>query len=330
MKQTKSTKDSATKRSAATKKNRQKKVRSGSDAAPTKKKVSGASRKTKRANASNMALTMKWVYRMAASVIFFIGVGYAAYAMKPMLEGKLHDVKNIKPLLMSKIKMDQPIKNIDLHGDFGKVNREAMLAALKTTLEMGFFDVDIDTLKTEVERHPWIDKVNISRRWPDRLIVTVYEQQAIARWGHSAFLNQRGEVVHVGKTDDLQSLPLLIAKDHYAKDVMQQYLGMNQLLWQANLHLSALQLDGTQEWVLTVSPNTIIRLGKDNVIEKLHVLLTIDEQVISAKLPHIAQIDMRYEKGFAIKWVDDSEPVHLVQEKRIVSGRSSQIIGSTF
>ena len=173
---------------------------------------------------------------------------------------------------------------------------------LQNYLEQGFFKTDINVLKASLEKHPWIDRVNISRHWPDTLRISVMEQQAIARWDNVGFLNQRGEVILIDAVGALEHLPLLSAQNRFSQDVMQQYLRVNQLLWPNELTLSELHLDDTLAWTLVLNPDIEIKLGKDNILEKLQALLYAKKRQLSKDFQRIALIDMRYEKGFAVSW----------------------------
>ena len=47
----------------------------------------------------------------------------------------------------------------------------------------------LQQIKTTLEKVDWIHRVDVSKRWPDRLMVLVIEETPIAYWNDDAFIN---------------------------------------------------------------------------------------------------------------------------------------------
>jgi cell division protein FtsQ len=53
----------------------------------------------------------------------------------------------------------------------------------------GLLLVDVDAVRHALEELPWIERAYVRRLWPDRLLLTVVEQQPVARWWSTAAVN---------------------------------------------------------------------------------------------------------------------------------------------
>lgn len=197
---------------------------------------------------------------------------------------------------------NRPIVGVTIEGQFVYVTKQRVQELLVGRVAENFLQMDMAELKTFVERDPWIDKVSVSRQWPDRLVVRIQEQQPIARWGRDAFVNMRGDIIDVGDNSALAHLPLLEGSDRYASDVMQQYVQIARLLAPANLGLKAVHLDDTLSWTLRLESDVIVKVGRDQIFEKLQRFLDVYPKNLAARAGHIASVDLRYENGFAVGW----------------------------
>jgi len=208
----------------------------------------------------------------------------------------------------------RPIKQVQIEGSFQFTSQEELQSAIGLYVQDSFLQLDLNHLKLQLEQHPWIDSVAIARMWPDKLVVRVVEQQPIARWGEKGFLNMRGDIIEVEKTTKIQSLPLLHGDDRDAQEIMGQYLRIGKLLAQQDLVLSAVKLDQTRSWTLTLQSGLIIKLGRDRLWEKLQNLVAAKNRDLGKRFDQIQVVDMRYPGGFAVRWKE------LAADARVAGG----------
>jgi cell division protein FtsQ len=199
---------------------------------------------------------------------------------------------------------NRPITGVTIEGEFKYLSQDKIQGLLSERVAGSFLQLDMVGLKVELEHNPWIDKVTISRQWPDRLVVRIQEQQPIARWGENAFVNMRGDIIEVESNSVLSHLPLLKGNDRYARDVMQKYVQIARLLAPTELTLQAVHLDETLSWTLQLRGGLTVRVGREQVYEKLQRLLDVYPRELAAKSERIASIDLRYGNGFAVAWKD--------------------------
>lgn len=252
-----------------------------------RKKITGASR-AERKNKREMTGWIRKVFRISLVAAVFTGVGFAIYTLD--LQKKWENF------------YQKPIKQVQIDGEFLYLAYPEVEQKLRLALNQNFFDIDLQAIRNSVEQNPWVDVVTVAKKWPDKLVVKVVEQQPIARWGQGGFLNMRGDIIRVTDNQKLQSLPLLSGEDQYATEVMQQYLRLGKALAQAEMTLESVELDNTRAWTLTVDGNKIIKLGRDQIWERLQYLTAAKKTVLAKRFDQVAGVDLRYHNGLSVQW----------------------------
>ncbi|MBX2808913.1 MAG: FtsQ-type POTRA domain-containing protein [Cellvibrionaceae bacterium] len=200
--------------------------------------------------------------------------------------------------------LNKPIADVLIKGDLQYVDRRQLSAVTKTAIERGFIKESLPDLRRQLEQLPWIDSVSLRRQWPDKLIVTVVEQQPIARWGAGGFVNYRGELIDVSAAElkKLAHLSTLSGRDSEAFDIMQQYRTMAQLIKNYDVSIVSLEKNTLGLWQFTLDNDWHIIVGRDGLIAKLKLMTALLSKNILTLNDAIDTIDMRYVNGLAVKW----------------------------
>lgn len=194
-----------------------------------------------------------------------------------------------------------PIRRIQVKGEFRNLDRENIEQVLAKTLDGGFFSLDLRRLREAVIGSPWVADARVTRVWPDRLVVDVTEQKAIAHWGKDGLLNDRGQVFHPHKQLK-KRLPLRFDGDESKAPVMLDFFVRAQPRFRKRgLSISALSLDRRGEWRLKLVDGTLIVVGKEDMDRRITRLLGVYPALErEARTPQ--KVDLRYEQGFAVSW----------------------------
>lgn len=203
--------------------------------------------------------------------------------------------------------LSQPVTRVAVNGEFIYVDKRAIEAEVKPFLGGGFIALDLAGLSEKLELQPWVLDVSVSRRWPDEIVITVVEQTPIAYWGDNGFLNSRGELFQpLEKVAAIEGLPKLNgpgnSSNNSSDKVMNHFSELNEALINRGLSLVALELDDRGNWSARLAGDINITLGRGEVMEKMRRLLVAYEQGLSENFSNIANIDMRYNNGFAVEW----------------------------
>jgi cell division protein FtsQ len=200
----------------------------------------------------------------------------------------------------------RPIKSVTVEGEFHFISQERATQLIMQEIDQEFLQIDLVKIKKVLLADPWVDKVTLTRRWPDTLVVKITEQKPIARWGEG-FLNQRGEIVRVQDLKGLQDLPWLQGEEIYAGEILQQYQDLSLLLRPRGLEIVELKCDSKKSWRLTLKNAVEIAIGRDQVMEKMRRFVTVYEAQLHQVWQDVKSIDVRYSNGVAVRWIEGTE-----------------------
>lgn len=230
-----------------------------------------------------------WLNRRFAALVMVIALGVAIY----WASGPIAKV------------FERPIKSVVVEGEFHLISKQRATELIGDEINGDFLQLDLMELKAALLSDPWVEKVMLTRRWPDTLVVKIIEQKPIARWG-DGFLNQRGEIVRVDNAGPLSGLPWLQGSEADAIEILQQYQDLSQILRSRGLDVLALKCDNKKSWRLTVKNHVEIAIGRDQVMEKIRRFVTVYDTHLSSVWSDVKAIDVRYTNGVAVRWVADS------------------------
>lgn len=197
---------------------------------------------------------------------------------------------------------DRPIAMVSVRGELSYVSQQAVQQRMAPYVEASFFEVDLDALRHDLERMPWIAHVEARRIWPDQIMVRLDEHLPIARWGDEALLNNNGQAFAPNDLVGYEHLPQLKGPKRAQQRVMQQYQMLNQMLRPLGLSIARLELRERGSWFLTTKQGVELLLGRDQLVEKMRRFAAIYQQELAQQGKNIARVDLRYANGLAVAW----------------------------
>lgn len=200
-----------------------------------------------------------------------------------------------------------PIKNIQIEASYQHINPQTLQQVIAPYIKGSFFSLNISKISKHIMALPWIYAVDISRIWPDGIIINVTEQTPIARWNNNSLLNSNADIFSPDKSTMPDNLPLLSGPDDQAAEVLQYYEIMSQALSAINLKIVQLDLDAQGSWHLLLNDGITALLGNTNVMSRLQTFIKVYHKVVGKKEKDVARIDLRYNTGFSIKWKKNME-----------------------
>jgi cell division protein FtsQ len=199
--------------------------------------------------------------------------------------------------------LDQPIQTVSVSGRFQRVAPGDVERIVKEHVRgMGLLSVDLAAVRKALHEVQWVDSVSVQRSWPRGLNVLVIEQVAVARWGETGLLNDRGELFATAERHIPPELAHLSGPDGKESVVAQRYLAVQGRLTQAGLRLTALRLDARGAWEFDLSDGVTVRLGRRQFDERFEKFMSAALKLVTQRGDDIQYIDMRYTNGFAIGW----------------------------
>jgi cell division protein FtsQ len=195
-----------------------------------------------------------------------------------------------------------PIRWLEINGAFQRVSAEQLRANLSSEVGSSFFTVDLQELHAAAARISWVSSVQVQKQWPDTIRVTVQEYVPVAHWNRGQLIAANGEPFAVPEADEIQGMPWLEGPEARLQEVLQTWVGLDELLVPLGLEIEQISLDGRGAWSLRLDNGTHVQLGRDSTVERLQRLLASWERLMQEREAPPADVDLRYTNGFAVAW----------------------------
>ncbi|QLG89442.1 FtsQ-type POTRA domain-containing protein [Chitinibacter bivalviorum] len=198
-----------------------------------------------------------------------------------------------------------PIKRIKVDGDLAHTTREQLQYVIKNELKGTFFTLNLDKTRQDFEKLPWVRRVEVRRRWPDRLEVNIEEHKAIARWGSSALLNQHGEQFDAASNE---MLPILEGPEGTERVMLEGFLRLKEIIVPLGRTPTHLWLSDRRAWRFELDKQLIVEVGRDEPIERVDRFVKAYPNSLALLQQQFEYVDLRYPNGFAVR-LPDYKPV---------------------
>ncbi len=198
-----------------------------------------------------------------------------------------------------------PIRQVKVVNQLRHVDSQLLAARLREDTRGGFFSLDLEKLSRELKAIPWIYDAAVRRIWPDRLEISIEEQQPIARWGDNLLLNRYGEVFDPGGAFKDLSLPKISGIHGRETDLILFFNQADRVLSPLGLRMVELREDARGDQRLILDNGIELALGRKNRIKRLKRFALAYRKTLQPFMNRIAVLDLRYANGFAVRWNRD-------------------------
>ena len=195
-----------------------------------------------------------------------------------------------------------PIRWLEVNGSFQRVSAEQLRARMAPLIDASFFTIDLQEMNDAAGRISWVSSVQVQKRWPDTVSVSIEEFKPIAHWNRGCLVSDRGEAFAVPEADGIQGLPWLQGPDERLEEVLQSWSEYSDLLVSLGLEIRSLKLDRRGAWSLVLNNGTQVHLGRETPGERFDRFLSSWDALIREQAAPPQDIDMRYTNGFAVLW----------------------------
>jgi len=191
-----------------------------------------------------------------------------------------------------------------------------------------FFTVDLERVRSSLEKLPWVREARVERRWPDTLVVSLVEHVPLARWNDTALVSQTGDVFVAAVN---QSLPRLYGPDGSSAEVVTAFQAYQSALAPLAMTIAELRLTPRRAWRVRLDNGMQLALGREQAGVRLARFVALYPRLFTAAsatskatptgtaavlgaaeavpVPvHPATVDLRYPDGFAIRMPSSASP----------------------
>lgn len=195
-----------------------------------------------------------------------------------------------------------PLSVVEVKGDFKYQDKEQLQLAVMPCMDGGFFTVDVAAIREAAEQLPWVHQASVQRIWPATLRLEIEEQQPVARWGSSGFLNSSGESFTPEETAVSIELPALAGPAGQEQKVLEYFRQISETLAPLELQVTRLELDSRRAWHVELDGSIQLELGKAGYWQRLQRFVRAYENVFAGRMDGLMRVDLRYSNGFSVYW----------------------------
>jgi len=198
-----------------------------------------------------------------------------------------------------------PVHEIIFEGEFKNVSRTVLEKAIVGNVSGNYLMTDLNEIKHQVEMVPWVYQVSVRRKWPSGIYISFVEQEIVARWGESDWLNHYGQrVVLDVKPGATESMPYLHGPEGTSATVYETYQQFSRMVKAAGLEINRLVYSDRRNWELRFDNGISVILAKTDPDYFLARFVGIYPHVLAQHATLIKQVDLRYTNGFAVAWIN--------------------------
>ncbi|HRA91842.1 MAG TPA: cell division protein FtsQ/DivIB, partial [Acinetobacter sp.] len=171
-----------------------------------------------------------------------------------------------------KVMTDATVAQLQVVGTNSDLENQQLQQHLSPIIQDNYFTSDLERIRDQALTVSWVDRVVVSRAWPNAIRVRVMPRHAIARWGTGRLLSDNGDVFSEAVVKTHPNLPLLHGPVSQSKMMMRRYNEINQLFHPANLRLKELYLTERMTWFMQFDSGLRIIVDQDQTMTKLQRL----------------------------------------------------------
>lgn len=195
-----------------------------------------------------------------------------------------------------------PVRNVSFEGDFKRIQQRSLAEAVAERASGNFFSLDLEAVRKSAEAVPWVHRVTVRRRWPDGVHIQFTEQQLVARWGESAWVNGDGELVELRGQAGPEGLLRLSGPPGTQAEVLAQWRRLEPVAHAHALGVARLRLTPRYTWEIELSNGLRLLAGRGAPHDHFARFLEVYRQAMAGREAHIGHVDLRYTNGFAVEW----------------------------
>ena len=195
------------------------------------------------------------------------------------------------------------VNKISISSNGNNVNTDILKTQIKKKIKLqNFFNINPLNIQKELINHPWIKKIEVYKKFPDKLIIKITERVAIAIFNDISLVDGSGNIFK--KLEKKKNLLKFYADDQ--KEVKYIYNFYKKFIKFQNLNniqidISYIKINSIKEFVVRTKTNSLIYFGSKNIDERLERFIQLYRNIDPENLNNVEYFDMRYTNGVSVK-----------------------------
>ena len=204
-----------------------------------------------------------------------------------------------------------PVNEVEVSGTLDYTDRDHLRERVIEHARVGFYALDLDAIRTDIKRMPWIADAHIRRISPDRLSIEVTEHEAAARWNDDSLISKRFELFKPPQllSDSIQRaewlahfsmFPQLRGSDGRHEAVLAAFRRYQADLVEFGVKIDALLEDARHSQTLILENQVSVRLGSSARDVRMKRFIDVYQLLVPNADGQAVKFDMRYRNGLAV------------------------------
>jgi len=194
------------------------------------------------------------------------------------------------------------VRSVSFEGSFHHVDVNQLSMAVRDAVQNNFFLLDLDLVQARARSVPWVDQVDVRRRWPYGVHVRFTEQQLVARWSSQGWVNVRGDAVALQGAPGPDNLPLFKGPEGMQAEMLGHYQRLSGILAETGLEIATLTLSARHSWSIGLTNGVQLTLGRENPEPKVTRFARVYPLALASEVGRLRRVDLRYTNGLAVEW----------------------------
>jgi len=194
------------------------------------------------------------------------------------------------------------ITSIEVSGDFKVLDKSQLGPVIEPFTKTNLYLLDAKALETAIENHPWVNSASMTKVWPDKLMVKIYEQKPVAYWGEDKMLADNGEIIDATLKDKKGLLPILYSPSEKGRNMATSFLQIRRWMQGFPLKIVEFKKDSRGSWKIKLENGITLKIGRDQQEKRLRRFMVGYQQSLANVMTQIRSVDLRYTNGFAVQW----------------------------
>lgn len=202
-----------------------------------------------------------------------------------------------------------PVERVEIVGGPSRTGPDAVQRVLDER-PRGFFALNLPAIRDDLRALPWVETVELRRRWPDTIEIRLTEPVPVARWGTDALVDRHGRIFGPVDVGEWGFLPALAGESGRQVELMHRYLDASARLADAGLGVTGVHESARRAWSIRLEEGGEVLMGRDPDLSRLDQLVAL-MPILRAQSPApLARVDLRYPRGVAVAWQPPAPNAH--------------------
>lgn len=193
------------------------------------------------------------------------------------------------------------IQHIEIKGNLKYASEGQLQTDYHSLLGKSLLTTSLSTIKAVAVSPEWIEGADVRKVWPNTLQILVREYKPLAYWRDGQLISTGAVIISPHPVPDLP-LPKLYGPEDSSDIVLEQFGLISQMLSSTSLRIEKLKLELRGAWDITFSNGISVKLGREDILERLQRFIAVYKSDLSGKIDQISSVDARYPHGVAVAW----------------------------